>query len=185
MTGAFLDAEAPSSDGDHTPISCTPLLWCPVMARRPVIEIRRLYEFAATPEMFWETIQEVDEFKKWWPWLDEFRLEGDALEAGSVLTGVVAPPLPYRMRIRVELVHCEAPRLIDAVVHGDLEGVARLDMRPSEVGTSAEIAWTVEMMQGPMRLASRVAHPLLQWGHDQVVEITVAGFRRRLESPAS
>ena len=38
------------------------------------------------------------------------------------------------------------------------------------------------MMQRPMRLASRVARPLLQWGHDRVVELTVAGFRRRLES---
>jgi hypothetical protein len=42
------------------------------------------------------------------------------------------------------------------------------------------VAWTVEMMQRPMRLADRMAHPLLQWGHDRVVEITVAGFRRRL-----
>jgi hypothetical protein len=35
-----------------------------------------------------------------------------------------------------------------------------------------------------MRLANRVAHPVLQWGHDRVVEITVAGFRRRIEGPA-
>jgi hypothetical protein len=33
-------------------------------------------------------------------------------------------------------------------------------------------------------VASRFGHPLLQWGHDRVVEITVAGFRRRLK-PAS
>jgi hypothetical protein len=33
-----------------------------------------------------------------------------------------------------------------------------------------------------MRLASRVGRPLLQWGHDRVVEMTVAGFRRRIES---
>lgn len=152
------------------------------MPRRPVIEYRRAYEFATTPEKLWDTIQEVDQFQDWWSWLEEFRLEGDALKAGSVLTGVVAPPLPYRMRLRVELVRVERPTLIDAVIHGDLKGAARLEMRPSEVGTRAEVAWTVEMMQRPMRLADRVAHPLLQWGHDRVVEITVAGFRRRLES---
>jgi hypothetical protein len=45
-----------------------------------------------------------------------------------------------------------------------------------------EVAWTVEMKQRPMRLASRFGRPLLQWGHDRVVEMTVAGFRRRLES---
>ncbi len=37
------------------------------------------------------------------------------------------------------------------------------------------------MMQRPMRLADRVAHPLLQWGHDRVVDVTVTGFRRHLE----
>jgi hypothetical protein len=38
------------------------------------------------------------------------------------------------------------------------------------------------MMQRPMRLASRFGRPLLQWGHDRVVESTVDGFRHRLES---
>jgi hypothetical protein len=154
------------------------------MSKRPTIEYRRAYEFPTTPEDLWDSIEEVDHFEEWWSWLEEFRFEGGSLQAGSVLSGVVAPPLPYRMRIRVELVHCERPSFIDAVVHGDLEGVARLDVCPSEVGTSAEISWTLEMMQRPMRLADRVAHPVLQWGHDRVVEITVAGFRRRLESAA-
>ena len=154
------------------------------MSRRPVIEYRHAYEFAITPEKLWDTIQEVDEFKGWWSWLEEFRLEGDGLKAGSVLTGVVAPPLPYRMRIRVELLRSEPPSCIDAAIHGDLEGLARLEVRPSEVGSKAEVAWTLEMMQRPMRLADRFAHPLLQWGHDRVVEMTVAGFRRRLESAA-
>lgn len=129
-------------------------------------------------------MQEVDQFETWWPWLHEFRLEGGTLKTGAVLHGVVAPPLPYRMRLRVELTDCEPPTEIDAVIHGDLEGEARIEIRPGEVGCTAEVAWTVEMMQRPMRLASRFGRPLLQWGHDRVVEITVAGFRRRLESAA-
>lgn len=128
-------------------------------------------------------MEEVDQFETWWPWLDEFHLEGDALMTGAVLHGVVAPPLPYRMRIQVELVACDPPHDIEALVHGDLEGEARLWMRPDGAGSNVEVAWTVEMMQRPMRLASRMAHPLMQWGHDRVVELTVAGFRRRLGPP--
>ncbi len=45
-----------------------------------------------------------------------------------------------------------------------------------------EVAWTMEMRQPAMRLASRIGRPVLQWGHDRVVEMTVAGFRRRIES---
>jgi len=127
-------------------------------------------------------MQEVDKFETWWPWLQEFRLEGGGLKVGSVLRGVVAPPLPYRMRLRVEITRYEPATEIDAVISGDLEGIASIEIRPSEVGARAEVAWTVEMMQRPMRLAARFGRPLLQWGHDRVVEITVAGFRRRLES---
>src|SRR5665213_3355003 len=90
-------------------------------------------------------------------------------------------PLPYRLQLRVELVECERPNAIDATISGDLIGDARLRLRPEVGGTWAEVAWTLEMRQPAMRLASRIGHPVLQWGHDRVVEITVAGFRRRVK----
>jgi carbon monoxide dehydrogenase subunit G len=152
------------------------------VAGRADIQYRRAFEFARSPQELWDAMQEVDQFETWWPWLHEFRVEGGTLKTGSVLHGVVAPPLPYRMRLRVELTHCEPPTEIDAIIHGDLEGLARIEIRPSKGGATAEVAWTVEMMQRPMRLACRFGRPLLQWGHDRVVELTVAGFRRRLEA---
>jgi hypothetical protein len=86
------------------------------------------------------------------------------------------------MRLRVELGRCVRPLSIDATVGGDLIGVAGLRLRPNEEGTWAEVSWKVEMQQPAMRLASRFGHPLLKWGHDRVVEATVAGFRRRLKA---
>ena len=154
------------------------------MPRRPVITYRRDYAFAVSPAELWDAIEEVDQFEGWWPWLEEFRLEGDRLTAGAVLHGVVAPPLPYRMRIEVELTQCRRPQRMEALIHGDLVGEAALVLRPEGSGSNVEVAWTVEMMQRPMRMASRMAHPVLQWGHDRVVELTVAGFRRRLGSGA-
>jgi hypothetical protein len=130
----------------------------------------------------WRAIEDVDQFESMWSWLEEFSLDGGSLASGSVLHGVVAPPLPYRMRISVELTECEPYRRIDALVHGDLEGDARLEIADTDTGSSVDMRWTVEMMQRPMRMASRFAHPLLQWGHDAVVALTVAGFSRRLDS---
>ncbi len=147
----------------------------------PVITYRRSYRFDLAPECLWDRIEEFDQFERWWPWLTDFRVEGAGLSAGSVLCGVATPPLPYRMRLRVELVDCERPNAIDATIGGDLNGDAQLRLRPEEDGTAAEVAWTVEMRQPAMRLASRIGRPLLQWGHDRVVEMTVAGFRRRIE----
>jgi hypothetical protein len=147
----------------------------------PIIDYRHGFQFALTPDQLWERIEEVDQFERWWPWLSECEFEGNGLTQGSVLRGVVAPPLPYRMRIRVEFGACVRPQSIEATVSGDLTGVARLALRPEAGGTWADVAWTVEMRQPAMRLASRFGYPLLRWGHDRVVDITVAGFRRRIE----
>jgi hypothetical protein len=155
------------------------------MPARPVFTYRREFDFGLPPPELWERLERLDEFEGSWPWLQEFRVEGEPLTVGSVLHGVVVPPLPYRMRIRVELTRCESPGLVEAVIGGDLVGQARLFLRPDRSGSRVEVGWTVEMMQRPMRLASRFGRPLLQWGHDRVVEVTVAGFRRRLEAGAS
>jgi carbon monoxide dehydrogenase subunit G len=160
------------------------LVWRRV-ARRPVFAYRRTFEFPLSPAALWARLEQVDQFENWWPWVQEFHVEGDGLAAGTVLHGVVAPPVPYRMRIRVELTRCERPGSIDAVIGGDLEGEASLRTRDDGVGSQVEVAWTVEMMQRPMRLASRFGRPLLQWGHDRVVETTVTGFRRRLDATES
>ena len=67
-----------------------------------------------------------------------------------------------------------------------LEGTAVLDIEGDDDETFVHAAWTIEMMQAPMRLAARIGHPLLRWGHDRVVDATVDGFRRHLsEAPTS
>ena len=73
--------------------------------------------------------------------------------------GVVSPPVPYTMRIRVLLDRCTVPLRIDATVHGDLEGTARLVLEPTKEGTSAEVAWRIEMTQRTLRLAARLRPP--------------------------
>ena len=151
--------------------------------RPPVISYRHGFRFDLEPDHLWEWIGEFDQFEGWWPWLSDLRFEGSGLSKGTVLHGVVTPPLPYRMEIRVELLDADPPRSIDAVVSGDLVGEAQIRLRPDDGQTWAEVAWEVEMRQPVMRLADRLTHPVLQWAHDRVVEITVAGLRSRIERP--
>jgi carbon monoxide dehydrogenase subunit G len=146
----------------------------------PIVEYRRTFEFPVSPADMWTAIEDSEVFEAWWPWLREFTIVGGSLRAGSVMKGVVVPPIPYRMRIEIDLVRCRRPHLIDAAVHGDLEGEAELRFRRSEIGTRAEVSWRLEMMQRPMRIANRVARPLLVRAHDAVVEVTVSSFRRHL-----
>jgi hypothetical protein len=145
-----------------------------------VIEYDGTFTFPVSVHQLWATIVRTDRFSSWWSWLQEFSVDGEGLEPGAVLHGVVVPPLPYRMRLDIVVEECVPERSITALVHGDLEGAARLTFEGDEVETRAHATWTVEMMQRSMRLAAMVAHPLLQWGHDRVVDATVDGFRRRL-----
>jgi carbon monoxide dehydrogenase subunit G len=146
-----------------------------------VIEYRGSFSFPVAPDEVWSAIEQPEHFERWWSWLRELRVEGSGLTTGAVLHGVVVPPVPYRMRLRVILVDCLPARHIEATVHGDLAGRARLLLEPEGEGTRATVAWTIEMMQRPMRVAARVAFPLLRWGHDRVVDATVAGLRRHLD----
>jgi uncharacterized protein YndB with AHSA1/START domain len=148
----------------------------------PVFTYRHGYAFDLPPDRLWDQLEQIDQFERWWPWLTDFWIEGSGLSNGSILHGTVNPPLPYRMRLQVELVRSERPRAIDATIAGDLMGEGQLRLDPDGTGTWAEVAWTVEMRQPAMRLASRVARPLLQWGHDRVVEMTVAGFKKRIKA---
>ena len=147
-----------------------------------VIDFQGQFRFAVPPAVVWASIEQTDDFERWCGWLGDFHLDGSGLQAGSVLVGIVAPPLPYRMRVRVVLEDCVKPESINATVHGDLEGTAHLTLLSDHDSTIVTAAWTIEMMQRSMRLADRVAHPLLRWGHDRVVDATVESFRRNLES---
>jgi carbon monoxide dehydrogenase subunit G len=145
-----------------------------------VIEYQGAFRFPIPPDELWDYLERVDRFESRLNWLSEFRLEGDGLRSGSVLHGIISPPVPYRMRVDVVLDACERPSLIEGTVHGDLQGRARLQLLPADGGTEVRAAWSFEMMQRPMRIAARFAHPLLRWGHDRVVEVTVNAFRRHI-----
>ena len=134
---------------------------------------RRSHRFALTPDQLWDRIDQFDQFERWWPWLTELQIEGSGLTTGTILQGVVNPPLPYRMRLRIELVECVRPRSIDATVGGDLSGGARLRLRPEGGGTSVEAAWTIDVRHQAMRVVGRIGRPVLQWGQDRVVEMTL------------
>jgi carbon monoxide dehydrogenase subunit G len=145
-----------------------------------VIDYRGAFDFGLAPEAMWDALEHCERFEGWWAWLREFRVDGGGLRSGSVLYGLVSPPVPYQMRVRVVLDHCTRPRSIDATVDGDLGGTAHLVLAAHGGGTRAEVDWSVEMRQRPMRIAARLAPRALRWGHDRVIEATVAGFRRHL-----
>lgn len=152
-----------------------------VVASCYVMDYAGQFRFAAPPADVWSAIERLDQFERWWGWLGNLQVEGAALDTGCILRCTVAPPVPYRMNIQVELCRCVPGRLIDAVVSGDLAGEGHLWLQPDGDQTLTDVSWSVEMLQRRMRVAARVAYPLLRWGHDRVVDATVRGFRSQIE----
>ncbi|HZD66211.1 MAG TPA: SRPBCC family protein [Acidimicrobiales bacterium] len=150
-----------------------------------VISFQETWRLAAPPEVVWEEVEHLERFPWWFDWLGRYQVEGEGLVEGTVLRGVVRPPLPYRMVLAVHLDHCARPHRIEATVSGDLEGTGAVALRPEGPGASrATASWRLEMRQPAMRAAARVAAPLLRWGHDRVIDATVGGFRRHIEPAA-
>lgn len=139
------------------------------------------YQFPVAPEQMWDTLTHFDRYPDWWTWLRDFAAVpgGTGLTGGTWLTGTVVPPVPYRLSLRVRLDRCVRPSLVEATVEGDLEGKAELHLAAADDGAIARVAWTLEPVNTPLRVATRVARPLVGWGHDQVVAMAVSGFRHR------
>jgi carbon monoxide dehydrogenase subunit G len=152
-----------------------------VADRRYCIDYERSFRFAAPLDRVWEALSRPERFPDWWSWLHAFSVEGDRLKPGTVLRGVVVPPIPFRLRLTVEIDDARVGRYVAANVHGDLEGLARVELEPRGDATEVVACWNVEMMQTPMRIAATLGMaPLLRAGHDRVVASTVESFRRRL-----
>jgi hypothetical protein len=143
------------------------------------IDYRGVFWFPVGPDDMWETIERFDRFESWWAWLRDFETDSDQLVAGNVLHGTVVPPVPYRLRLDIRLESSQPPQVVEATVDGDVRGVAMVQLAPVDGGTEVTAAWSLDMRSGPLRLASLVAYPLMRWGHDRVVEMAVAGFRRQ------
>ena len=144
-----------------------------------VVEYRGCHRYPTTPRRVWDAIGDVDEIGLW-GWLHELQSEGPSMVTGSILHGVVVPPLPYRLRLHIAFVSCVRPSRVDAMVSGDLVGDAHLRLKREGSDTEVTATWTLEMMQPAMRFAARVMPGVMRWGHDRVVDATADALGKHL-----
>ncbi len=139
----------------------------------------REWTFTATPDELWRTLARTDRYQTWWPWLRELQVDGNGLAEGTVADFVIQAPLPYQLRGTIAVVHSEPLRLVEASVTGDLEGPARLEVRPEGSGTIAHLRWSLEVRSSLLRPLATIARPALSWAHDRIVERGLTQFEAR------
>lgn len=143
----------------------------------------RAYVFTLEPDALWKVLDRTDQYPMWWRWLREFDTDGvSGLHEGMQARCVVRGPLPYSLRFAVRIESLTPGRLVETHVSGDLAGPARLELEPVDGGTSARLVWALEIVDPALRATTRTARPLMEWGHNFVVNRGVRAFRQRLSS---
>ena len=147
------------------------------MAPSPFV-FDRTWAFDVPVEQLWAAVSDTSRFPTWMPWLEDHDL--GPLVAGSVARFTVDPPLPYKLRLAVAVQRVEPGALVEGVVSGDLSGPARLEVAGTGAGSTARLAWSLEVQRRLLVVGERVARPVMVWGHDAVVATGVKRFEAML-----
>ena len=154
---------------------------CALMGSPYDVSYQGTFEFDdTTPEELWAAMRRVDLFPTWWPWIRDIELTGQALELGSQISFSIDPPIPYRMRVTVDVTESEHESYLEGTVGGDLHGSGSLRFEATVDGSVATTEWKVEVSNPAMRAVIRLARPLLLWAQRWAVEVSLRGFRRYL-----
>jgi len=137
----------------------------------------RRYPFTVPPAELWAAFARTDEYRSWWPWLRTF--EGGGFHDGARWRCEVQPPLPYSLRFDLVLEEVEAPRFVTATVTGDITGHAAIDLTATPGGSELRLVATLGPEAAVLRAIARVAHPMVRFGHDWVIDTGLRQFRRR------
>ena len=118
----------------------------------------------------WEAIERTDRYPAWWSWLRSFEAP-DGFTAGTQWRCLVAPPLPYVLRFTIHLDEVLPGELVVAHVSGDIAGTARLELEERSPSDSvARLRSSLAPSNRVLRSFGRVARPLVEWGHDWVLD---------------
>jgi hypothetical protein len=134
----------------------------------------RSWRFDVGADELWETICETGSYRAWWPWLRRFD-EDDGLVAGATWRCVVSPPLPYVVRFEIHHESVEPARRVESVVRGDIGGTAVLTLDDLDDldgrGCLARLRSDLAPTNPVLRSFGLVARPLVERGHDWVLEV--------------
>lgn len=141
-----------------------------------------IWRVKAPIESVWNEIYHSKEWPTWWKGVEsvaELR-QGDESGVGTLHRYTWKSKLPYRLRFNMETVRIEAPRLLEGIAQGELQGRGVWQLSTENGETIVRYDWNVETTKRWMNLLSPIARPLFEWNHNVVMSWGAQGLARRL-----
>ncbi|GAC1587595.1 MAG: SRPBCC family protein [Acidimicrobiales bacterium] len=137
----------------------------------------RRYSFDQPPATVWAALIRIEQYQSWWPWLQEF--DADSFTRGASWTATIQPPIPYSLRFGLDLQEVVVCQSVAAVIHGDIEGWARIELCGGDEGARLRLVSELSASSALLRIIADVARPVVQFGHDWVLDTGLRQFAER------
>jgi uncharacterized protein YndB with AHSA1/START domain len=136
----------------------------------------RRYRFAVGRREVWQAFTQVDQYRRWWPWLHRF--DGVEFRTGERWECAVKAQLPYTLEFAIELDDVAEDLSAHARLSGDIDGWAELTLTDEGTGSQLRMESVLTARSGPARWLDAVAPPLARRGHDWILDNGIRQFRR-------
>ncbi|MEW2418624.1 SRPBCC family protein [Streptomyces sp. NPDC046866] len=151
--------------------------------RRHRYRFRSTWDLDAPPERVYAVLERAEQYPDWWP---QVRSSGPPGAPGHAAR--IRAVLPYELRITVvELLRDPARGVLQAALHGDIEGWARWTVRARQgsggMRTRALYEQEVEVRRPLLRMLSPAGRPLLRLNHALMMRAGRRALAARLAAP--
>ena len=151
----------------------------------------RQYRFVTTwvldapIEDVFEAIRHSEAWPLWWRGVTHVEeiAPGDADGVGNLRRYTFCSLLPYALTFDMRTTRIEVPRRLDGEASGELVGVGRWELTPSNAGVVVRYEWEVGTSRAWMNLLSPLAGPVFAWNHNIIMRWGEEGLRARLGLP--
>lgn len=137
---------------------------------------RSIWRLDSPVERVYHALVDVASYPSWWPQVRAARQLDDS--SGELRCRSM---LPYELVfVATREVEDEPNGVLRARVSGDLNGSTQWTIRAADTGTTAVFDEDVVVGTGTLRLAGRLARPVLRWNHHLMMQAGEQGLRRLL-----
>jgi uncharacterized protein YndB with AHSA1/START domain len=130
----------------------------------------------------WTALYDVARWPQWWSYvLDVEQVErGDATGVGAAHRITMGNALPYQLGFTMRFAVVQAPRLLQVITEGELNGEASWTLEEQGGATAVRYDWDVSPARTWMNVMAPVLGPMFRWNFGQVMADGAGGLARHL-----